>query len=696
MKKLCGYQLALVFSFSLLGLLLCTSHALATDNIYQDGTDNYTYAVSASPANNFTISNTINSSCANSITLVYIYGYGGYPNPSASVSASYDGVAMTLAPNGFINYFVGSNKASWIYYLVGANTGTKNLHFVDSNDGGDHTVLIKTYCNVDQDTPFDYSVQTESPNYYDSSLDSGYFNITHNKSLVISDVSYRSVGDPFTSWTSGYTYSDYHWATDNNIRLGFFYNTVDAKITTDYYHFFAAETGCCSQKINLRLYVLNYKPNTFCGDTICQTATEDCSSCAADCGACSSAMVYLFGSPNIWDNPTVFKRNQVKSFPVFWNICSDFESVNRVILYSDLTWNFYDPGMEVVKDKTIYGSDQACKGNLIYSNYYTGFNNDATGTAYFHIKEYDASGAVIKTLTSNGHSWITDTAINYIDSAMKDPFYIDLGNLPQGVQTSTSTSLFFLYNFNGLNVASTTVGLYDYRNATSTGYYSIDTFNATTTGLAGIVMPTPTINTNNIYKFYAITPGQPVLWSKAFTVNWSFTAQTSDVYTDLECTPNMFDDSHICDGIDQTTSDGFSTLFGHNWGSIRCASIYATNKTAFFFFTPSCNSMNSIKRNFDEFKGAFPFSAFFSFTDAMDNAIKTATTSTTTTSTIDIPFVHRIGATSTNKFYTLPVLTTSSVSNLIGTDNKNVFRLTLGYLVWLVVAFVIIVIMRKI
>jgi len=493
---------------------------------------------------------------------------------------------------------------------------------------------------------------------------------------------------------------DYYWTTPFNLTTGhiyYYYFSKDGTMSGLQIQVNTPDNLAGGQFIDNAGYdwqFWNYYQNTSCGDTICQTGSESCSSCPADCGTCATSMVYLFGSPNLWDNPSVYKKNQPKTFNVFWNVCSDFENINRLKLYSDLDWNFYDPGIDVIKDKTIYGSDQPCKGSLVYSNYYTGFMNNATGTAYFHLSGYDVSGNAVLTLTSNGHDWITDDTVNYIDSAMTDPLYIDLGHLPQGVQSATSTSLFYLYNFNGLNTASTTIGLYDWRHATSTGYFSSDILMATSTGFGGIVIPTPTINTNNVYKFYAITPGQPVLWSKAFTVNWSFTPQVSDVYTDYVCKPPVFDDSHICDGIDQTTSDGFTTLFGHNWGAIRCAMIYATDRTGFFFFSPSCGSLNNFKGNYDTFKKGFPFNAYFEFTGTIKSAIDTAS-STGATSTIGIPFIHQ-NATGTNKFYIMPIISSSSASTTLGTSNNNIFRQGLIWAGWIFISFLIFLTIRKV
>jgi hypothetical protein len=593
------------------------------------------------------------------LSLFFCLAFLSVPNVKASINVEYN--STSLNSNGFDCSFaqkiVPSLDKITTIIIHNADNGYFPINHAELRIGTGSGTLFATAVSVNEDSA------------------------NHNLNLDFGTISV-SVGTPYylimsadngSSGNCGGYFSIYNYSEDL-IR----YKT---DLATPSYSFWWNPSF-----MNSTYNITVYGQTTYCGDSICN-GTETTATCPGDCP--SPSMVMLFGSPNIWDNPTIFNKNQSKSFPVYWNLCDDYDSLNRARIYSNFpdhgsTW--YDAGYDIIKDKTANGV-QACKGNLIYSSTYTGMNSDATGTAQILIAEYDSSGNVIKTITSNTHSFVSATSTNFIDNAMDNPLMIDLGSLPMGVQTATSTSLFFMYNFTGLNTASTTVGLWDYNNATSTGYYSNDLLNSTGTALAGIVIPTPTINTNKIYKFYATTPGQPTLWSATFTVNWSF---TPNVLVPYKCVPPTGNLDHVCDGIDTTTADGL----GIHWGQFKCAALYATTATGLFFFAPSCEALNYFNDQYSVFKKGFPFNVYYDLTDSINTSIDNAS-STGATSTIGIPFINP-NATTTNKYYIMPIISSSSVSDAIGSDNKNLFRTTLGYVGWILCAVAVYFTVRKI
>lgn len=409
-----------------------------------------------------------------------------------------------------------------------------------------------------------------------------------------------------------------------------------------------------------------------------------------------NSLIYAFGYPDMWSNPTVFERNQTKYFNIFWDVCDDYGNVDSVRLRANLNGAGYDPGIYVIKPKSEFIGAQECKGSIpLFHDNYT--NNDTTsaGTAIFTLSEYSATNSpnsyisstpVIKTLTSNTITYTSDTSTNWVVSSMPNPLMIDLGNLPQGVHTETSTKLMFFYNFTGLNVASSSVCLWDYRTSTSTGYCNSDALSATTT-FGMIVIPTPEINTNNSYRFYTVSPNFSTLQSSLFSVNWSFTPLGKP-----GCSIPERDISHACDFLGAPDIIGTSTFDYSAWyDHTLCAATRAAIKTVDFFIRPNCSALDFFQSSYDNFKETPPFNIFYQFTDTIETAI--SSTTATTSATLGIPWVRNTDA--TNTIYMLPVISSSSLSNAIGSSNVSMIRLTLGWIFWIFGALIAILMIWK-
>jgi hypothetical protein len=149
------------------------------------------------------------------------------------------------------------------------------------------------------------------------------------------------------------------------------------------------------------------------------------------------------------------------------------------------------------------------------------------------------------------------------------------------------------------------------------------------------------------------------------------------------CIDKPFDPTGLCHGME------VDDLLGQ----ISCGGKYAITVSMYTLFNPSCSSLNYIQNGFSLLKKGFPFNAYFDLTDSINTAIENSKTATTTA--IGIPFID-IHSTSTNKYVILPLISSSSVSNAIGSDNKNLFRTSLGYLIWILTAAIVFFIITKI
>jgi hypothetical protein len=395
-------------------------------------------------------------------------------------------------------------------------------------------------------------------------------------------------------------------------------------------------------------------------------------------GTVANPFIYAYGWPYLWSNPSYYPTNALKQFNLFWDICADYPVVNKLKLQANLNGLGYDPGVYLVKDKTTFVGPQACKGSIQFSDNYTNFDNSVSGTANFTLTEYDASNTPIASSTSNTITYITDVSANYIDSTMVDPLNLNLDQLPQGVQTATSTHLFFSYNFVGRGTP-TNVCLWDYYHATSTGYCDTNTLLTTGPGLDSITVPTPTINTDNAYRFYATFSGTSTLWSDIFNVIWSHGG--SKPFPEPACIDQGVDYTGACSSYDTSTT----------WGIILCAAEKATISTWAHIqnpFTPTCNSIKYLTGQITQFKQAPPFSMLFDFTDTIKSAIDTAGTATSTTLGLgSVPMINASGT-----IYMLPVLSSSSMTNMIGSSNVSLYRQIITWIIWIVIVFLAVII----
>jgi len=138
--------------------------------------------------------------------------------------------------------------------------------------------------------------------------------------------------------------------------------------------------------------------------------------------------------------------------------------------------------------------------------------------------------------------------------------------------------------------------------------------------------------------------------------------------------PNDLTETTICKNIDTTTI----------MGSIECA----FRKLIYWSIIPSNDSINGLTDSYNKLKLSFPLNAFFGLTDAIKVGLAT---STTLNDNLGIPFIKDTG-----EIYILPILSSTSLPNLIGTENTNLFRTTLGWLLWIGAGILVYLTFKKI
>jgi hypothetical protein len=175
-------------------------------------------------------------------------------------------------------------------------------------------------------------------------------------------------------------------------------------------------------------------------------------------------------------------------------------------------------------------------------------------------------------------------------------------------------------------------------------------------------------------------------WSASiYCISYYWNAcDNTNIATDIQyfkVSRNFIDPDKICEGI--ATSTGITDL--HIDGDINCGA----RKAFYWAFYPGNGSLNSLENSYTSLKKAFPFSAFFGLTDALDTGI--ASTTLNATGTLQMPFINTSG-----HYVMITVLNASSTPNLIGQTNATLFRNSIKWFLWLAVAFIIFLTFKKI
>lgn len=400
-----GFVKNLTFGFLILiSSFLLSKNVLAVSNIYQDegngsGVKTNFANLSSLSGNSIIFSNTISENCNNSITFVHTDSYTDIP----FTSYQYDGVDMVDSGLGAVNGLANLNVYSQVFIIKNASKGTKNV-YIHSGNMNSASIAITTFCNVDQDVPFDSSSYSASSNYWEDVFNSSYFNITNDNSFVFFETANR--GGNQSESNSGFSFiTPFASHNGNNYNLAFGGGIVDKKITTDYY-FLHNKVGANPQVVNLRYWVLNYKSAEYCGDNVCQTANENFETCSADCfpgvdyhtQSIITPLFYSYGYliPGYYQ---VFKYN----YDIFSGVGDgDYITLNRCYAYSSSSATACDYSVPVVFDS----------GTATSTHWYMG--NQTTGSSTASTTSYGLSSFPLSTTDAvNTFGTSTDKTVLY-------------------------------------------------------------------------------------------------------------------------------------------------------------------------------------------------------------------------------------------------------------------------------------------
>jgi len=105
-------------------------------------------------------------------------------------------------------------------------------------------------------------------------------------------------------------------------------------------------------------------------------------------------------------------------------------------------------------------------------------------------------------------------------------------------------------------------------------------------------------------------------------------------------------------------------------------------------FAPTPSALDFINSNFTDIKNVVPFAYYYNLSDSILAGFATSSFANAS-STIGLPMYNG----NTKEYYIVPVINSSSISNLIGATNAQIFRDTISYFIWAGVAILIITIL---
>jgi hypothetical protein len=168
--------------------------------------------------------------------------------------------------------------------------------------------------------------------------------------------------------------------------------------------------------------------------------------------------------------------------------------------------------------------------------------------------------------------------------------------------------------------------------------------------------------------------------------NLNFTIGTDAINFSLIGTSTQGSGVYTVPAFPAETCEGIatSTLIGE----LECALRKAIN----WAIVPDTTTLTDFKNNYEAYKEVFPFNTFFQIADIISD--QATSTQASTTVSLGIPMINNINEGS--DFYILPVIASTSMQTALGETNNNLYRISIGYLLWILTAGLIILELKKI
>jgi hypothetical protein len=646
--KICGLKLKIFFiclPFLLSAFLLVGHGAKATSEteIWLGANRQFNYTNPGTTAGYYHYADiAIPTDCVNPFMTVSASRYDAWTQSEMS----WNGTEM-LASTSVLT--LGNNERLQFWYLKNPTVGTHEFRWYQQYY--DRPVEVNVWCNVDQDDPFYQMPQTG---------DYGAIQPYHNHGTT----AFEGLGNKLVLETFG--------IRDYGI------SSISPTIST------TTDIGLWIKGTWEPVYQESFFSSTSTGFnfTITKTGYDYQSS------AILAELILNFSPPPqpytiTYTGIGTEQADQEGNFyiPYFWDVCDYFDNIVEVDM-----WAYFDDTTAgeplTLISPTLIGPQQ-CRGAGVYrTNENYSSDLEANGTFKLYMEIDNTEGIEYAESTATPYYALYTAPSTYLHGSGMG--FDSSFNQLVDTSTGTSTEVQAMYDFTGLDDwASSTICVYNIKAGVDTDYCFTPTEQS---GFASVYLPYSPSNEFDFYfRWHANFSVSADIWDNdhIFHMIWQVFAEVNTV-DPLVCQPPIFNLTNVC--IDDDT--------GAELGRMACAIKTAFVYSASALFDPSCNSFNSISKNYEDFKESFPFNVYFELADTMTSAIDIATSSTSTTAAFRVPLIRKT-ATST-EYYMASGISSTSVSNTIGTSNYSVFYQTVGFIYWILLAFVSYLVLRKI
>lgn len=372
--------------------------------------DNYFFM---SDPNNWTQNFTVGT-CDNRVLLAI---YATYDDTAVN-SLSYGGVAMTQIHDGGYSYHHGHYR---MFILTNPASGTHNFVV---NAGWDIASWgVVSLCGVDQTTPI------ANAQYFDNVYNSN-FTTTLPEGNSVFGIGYVNFGGGDFG-----TYSYTQGTILNHVEQSWTGVALYTAQTSNNYlaHNFSSGNGMYK---DYGFIAFNSgTPLTYCGDTLCQTADENCSTCPVDCGECA-------GNPNSGDslglfffsNPYTFSNQSTAIVRYLYNenIFTPYDHIEIREISPDWATSTFIATSTIIDSTGFFSS----KSN---GNSYFTLTGNASTTGYVHYEvighlaaywsptlgDVEATTTIPYVVTVNWQPTQIPTVADILAASSTNPFYDD-------------------------------------------------------------------------------------------------------------------------------------------------------------------------------------------------------------------------------------------------------------------------------
>jgi len=349
---------------------------------------------------------------------------------------------------------------------------------------------------------------------------------------------------------------------------------------------------------------------------------------------------------------------------------------NRVSLYYNSISHVTADYLPVNQWNFVCISYTATQVNFYYNSAWSGWNDHGYSTGFNKFTlGFNTNGSSDRVrLDYLGTTSVPPNAV--IDTSNID---ITLANDRPDFNTVSSMNCWLdrvchlWFSYNALDLGGIMYLLNSASSTVPTNAIASTTVQEDATGQNFVIVPPPSDPATKIYNLLLDVPTYG--WNVQTGIKIQWLASSTSI-SDLAGIFGGID--HVCDDV-ATSSFEFWDLSSYA-GSFRYAIECAARKVSYWAFIPDPNAQKYFFDSVTRYESTFPVNTAFSLINKVGEV---AATSTTMNDTIDVVLASGISSTT---YTSIPALSSTTMSNVIGSNNANTIRDTISYILYIITA----------